>query len=248
MSAGSLLLTLGSVNTFYDQLHVLKGVSLHVDEGELVALLGANGAGKTTTLRTVCGLVKPRSGKLVFEGTELAGKSPEALVRLGIVQAPEGRQLFGPLTVEENLLLGAYSRLKIEGKKAIKEHLGELYERFPILAERRKQRSGSLSGGQQQLLAIGRALMARPKLLLLDEPCLGLAPLMARQIMQVVAELRDAGTTILLVEQNARAALAIADRGYVLETGKLVLEGSAEELLRNRDVRRAYLGKDYDEV
>lgn len=244
----SLLLTLSGVNTFYDRLHVLKGASLHVNEGEIVALLGANGAGKTTTLRTVCGLLRPASGQVSFAGQDIVGRTPEALVRLGITQVPEGRQIFGPLSVQDNLLLGAYGRGRRAQRTEVPGDLDRVFELFPVLAERRHERGGSLSGGQQQMLAMGRALMARPRLLLLDEPCLGLAPLVARQIMETIVALRAQGTTILLVEQNARAALRIADRGYVMETGKVVLEGTSEELVRNKDVRRAYLGKDYDEV
>ena len=247
MSDG-LLLTLSGVNAFYGNLHVLKGMSLHVNKGEIVTLLGANGAGKTTALRAICGLLKPASGNITFDGQKIAGIAPEALVRLGITQAPEGRQIFGPLSVEDNLLLGAYTRRKAGDKAAVREDIARMYDLFPVLGERRAQRGGSLSGGQQQMLAIGRALMSRPRLLLLDEPCLGLSPLFVKAIMRTVAELVTLGTTILLVEQNARAALKIAHRGYVMETGKVVLEGTAEELLRNRDVRRAYLGKDYDEV
>ena len=248
MPDGSLLLTLAGVNAFYGRLHVLKGVSLHVNEGEIVALLGANGAGKTTTLRTICGLLKPASGDIAFAGRKIAGSSPEALVRLGITQVPEGRQIFGPLSVQDNLLLGAYTRLRSGQRAAVREALERVYQLFPVLAERKGERGGSLSGGQQQMLAIGRALMAQPRLLVLDEPCLGLAPLVARQIIETTAALREHGTTVLLVEQNARAALRIADRGYVMETGKVTIEGTAEELLRNREVRRAYLGKDYEEV
>jgi len=248
VSDGPLLLALAGVNAFYGQLHVLKGLSLHVNSGEIVALLGANGAGKSTTLRTICGLLRPSSGTISFDGQSIVGTRPEALVRLGITQVPEGRQLFGPLSVHDNLLLGAYSRLCAGRKAEVRGALERIYALFPILAERRAQHSGSLSGGEQQMLAIGRALMAQPRLLVLDEPCLGLAPRLAQQIIQTISELRSQGTTILLVEQNARAALRIADRGYVMETGKVALEGTAEELLRNREVRRAYLGKDYDEV
>ena len=229
-------------------MHVLKGVSLHVNQGEIVALLGANGAGKTTLLRSLSGLLRPAAGRIALAERELAGLAPETVVRLGITQAPEGRQIFGPLSVQDNLLLGAMVRRGRGAAAEKREDLQRVYQLFPPLAERKRQRGGSLSGGEQQMLAIGRALMARPRLLLLDEPCLGLAPRIAGQIMQIVAGLRQQGTTILLVEQNALAALRVADRGYVLETGKLVLEGTAEELLRNRDVRRAYLGKDYREV
>ena len=247
-SESPLLLTMAGVNAFYGHLHVLKGVSLHVNRGEIVALLGANGAGKTTTLRAISGMLRPSSGRISFSGEEVAGMATEVLVRRGITQVPEGRQIFGPLTVRDNMMLGAWSRRRAASRNEIDADLERMFELFPILRERSGQRGGSLSGGQQQMLAIARALMARPRLLLLDEPCLGLAPLVARQIMQTVALLREEGTTVLLVEQNARAALRIADRGYVMETGKVVLEGTAEELTRNRDVRRAYLGKDYDEV
>jgi len=245
MSDG-LLLTISGLNVYYGRLHVLKGVSLHVNRGEVVALLGANGAGKTTTLRTVSGLLRPAGGTVTFDGQKIGGHSPDRLVRLGITQVPEGRQVFGPLSVQDNLHLGAYTRRQARGELAA--DLERVFALFPPLRDSRTRRAGSLSGGQQQMLAMGRALMSRPRLLLLDEPCLGLAPLVAKQIMQTIARLRDEGTTILLVEQNARAALRIADRGYVMETGKLVLEGSSDELLRNKDVRRAYLGKDYEGV
>ncbi|MEN6305604.1 MAG: ABC transporter ATP-binding protein [Armatimonadia bacterium] len=241
------MLTLSGLNVHYGRLHVLKGVSLHVNEGEVVALLGANGAGKTTTLRAICGLLRPATGTIAFAGQKIAGVATDRLVRMGITQVPEGRQIFGPLSVHDNLLLGAYTRLRARDR-GVEQDLQRIYDLFPILNDFRARRGGSLSGGQQQMLAMGRALMARPRLLLLDEPCLGLAPLVARQIMETITRLREEGTTILVVEQNARAALKVADRGYVMETGKVVLEGSADELLRNRDVRRAYLGKDYEEV
>jgi branched-chain amino acid transport system ATP-binding protein len=244
----ALLLALAGVRVSYGRLAVLRGVSLHVDQGEIVALLGANGAGKTTVLRTVCGLLRPDGGRVTLGGRDIAGARPEDLVRDGVLQVPEGRQIFGPLTVEENLTLGAYWRFRSGRGREAREDLERVYEMFPILRERRRQRGGSLSGGEQQMLAVGRALMARPRLLLLDEPCLGLGPRVVRQVMATVADLRRQGVTILLVEQNALAALRVADRGYVLETGKVVLEGTAEELMRNRDVRRAYLGKDYREV
>jgi branched-chain amino acid transport system ATP-binding protein len=247
MSDG-LLLTLAGVNAYYGRLHILKGVSMHVNSGEIVALLGANGAGKSTALRVISGLLRPSSGKIGFDGGDIGGKPAEALVRLGITQVPEGRQVFGPLSVQDNLTLGAYTRLRARCRPEVEKNLERVYAMFPILAERRRQRGGSLSGGEQQMLAIGRALMSEPRLLLLDEPCLGLAPRIAQQIMATIATLRDQGTTVLLVEQNVRAALRIADRGYVMETGKIVLEGTADELLRNREVRRAYLGRDYKEV
>jgi branched-chain amino acid transport system ATP-binding protein len=248
MAEGASLLTISGLNVYYGRLHVLKGVALHVNQGEVVALLGANGAGKTTTLRAICGLLKPSAGNVNFAGQKIAGLSADKLVRQGITQVPEGRQIFGPLSIHDNLLLGAYTRLKSGGKASVNEDLDRVYGMFPILAEKRHDRGGSLSGGQQQMLAMGRALMSRPRLLLLDEPCLGLAPLVAKQIMAIIAQLREQGTTIMVVEQNARAALAVADRGYVMETGKVVLEGSSEELRRNKEVRRAYLGKDYEEV
>ncbi len=242
------LLRLSSVNAFYGPLHALKAVSLHVDEGEIVALLGANGAGKSSTLNVICGLLQPRSGEVVLDGTSLAGRPPEQIVEAGITQVPEGRQIFTDLSVADNLLLGAYQRLRRGDKKAVAADVERMCEMFPILRERRDLPADTLSGGEQQMLAIARALMAQPRLLLLDEPSMGLAPLLVKEIMTTILRLRKHGTTVLLVEQNARAALDIADRGYVLETGRIVLEGTAEELLRDREVRRAYLGKDYEEV
>ncbi|MCD6352475.1 MAG: ABC transporter ATP-binding protein [Armatimonadetes bacterium] len=242
------MLTLAGVNAYYGRLHVLKGVALHVGEREIVALLGANGAGKSTTLHTICGLLRPSSGKVSFAGEDVTGLPAEALVRRGITLVPEGRKIFGSLSVRDNLLLGAYTRSGRSNRQAVAASLERVFEMFPFLRERQDQRGGSLSGGEQQMLAIGRALMSEPRLLLLDEPCLGLAPRIAQQIIASLSQLRDEGVTLLLVEQNARAALSIADRGYVMETGKIVLEGTAQELLRNREVQRAYLGRDYDEV
>ncbi len=245
---GRSLLRLNSVRVFYDSVEALKGVSLHVNEGEIVALVGANGAGKSTALNAICGLVPVRAGEMNFQGRDLLGLRPDQVVALGITQVPEGRLIFGEMTVLDNLLLGAYLRLRGRERAAVREDLERMLEMFPILQERRNQPAGNLSGGEQQMLAVGRALMARPRLLLLDEPTIGLAPRLAHQILDTVAGLRAQGTTILLVEQNVLASLRIADRGYVLETGRVVLEGPSDELLRNRDVQRAYLGKDYEEV
>jgi branched-chain amino acid transport system ATP-binding protein len=243
------LLRLASLNVFYGPLQALKAASLHVNRGEIVALLGANGAGKSTTLNAICGLLRARSGTIEYDGSDITRALPEVLVERGLTQVPEGRQIFGELSVRDNLLLGAYLRLRRGERRAVEEDIQQMSALFPILEERMNQRAGTLSGGQQQMLAIARALMSRPRLLLLDEPSMGLAPLVVREIMQVVQRLRDEReTTVLLVEQNAAAALRIADRGYVLETGRVVLEGTATELLRDREVRRAYLGKDFQEV
>lgn len=221
----------------YGRIPALKGVSLEVRAGELVALVGGNGAGKTTLLRALSG-VQPSSGSIAFEGAEIAGMAPERRVALGIVQVPEGRQVFGPLAVEDNLRLGAWRR----GRANARRTLERVYALFPILAERRAQAAGTLSGGQQQMLAIGRALMAEPRLLLLDEPSMGLAPKLVAEIFACVVRLRAIDTALLLVEQNARAALAIADRGYVMETGRIVLAGTGAGLLADPAVRAAYLG------
>lgn len=238
-----------SLDAFYGPLHALKAVSLHVNRGEIVALLGANGAGKSTTLNTVCGLLTPRSGTVEYDGCNITGARPERIVSLGLTQVPEGRQIFGDLSVRDNLLMGGYVRWRNGRRQEVLADLDRMVELFPILEERMYQRAGTLSGGQQQMLAIARALMSSPRLLLLDEPSMGLAPLVVRDILATAARLRaEQDTTILLVEQNAAAALKIADRGYVLETGRIVLEGSATQLLRDREVQRAYLGKDYEEV
>ena len=243
------MLRLKNVNTYYGQVHALKNVSLHLAQGEIVTLIGANGAGKTTLLNTLSAITPARSGEIVFEGGAIAGRSPDRIVELGISQVPEGRQVFKPLSVEDNLELGAYLRYRNKEKSAIREDLETVFALFPRLRERRKQMAGTLSGGEQQMLAIGRALMARPRLLLLDEPSMGLAPLVVQEIFRVISTLRsERGTTILLVEQNARAALTLADRGYVLETGKMILEGVASELLENREVQRAYLGREKKEI
>lgn len=242
------LLRLNSVRAGYGGIQALRGVSLHVSEGEITALLGANGAGKSTILNVVCGLVPATAGRVHFGGEDVTGLATERLVRMGLTQVPEGGHVFGELSVRDNLLLGAYARQRRASKAEIEADIAEMHELFPVLAESSARRGDTLSGGQQQMLAIARALMSRPRLLLLDEPSIGLAPLAAEEVLRKVALLRDRGTTVLLVEQNVAAALEIADRGYVLEVGQVVLEGTSEELLANRDVRRAYLGKDYEEV
>ncbi|UCG13435.1 MAG: ABC transporter ATP-binding protein [Deltaproteobacteria bacterium] len=241
------MLRIRNLQTFYGQIRALDNVSLSVKEGEVVTLIGANGAGKSTLLNTVSCLIPSRQGEVSFQGERLNDRPPEAVVRLGISQVPEGRQIFQPLTVQENLELGAYLRHGGRDKGSIRQDLQMVFSLFPILAERLEQVAGTLSGGEQQMLAIGRALMSRPKLLLLDEPSMGLAPRLVADILQTIIRLREEGLTILVVEQNARAALKIADRGYVLETGKIILQGTASELLEDNDVKRAYLGRDYRE-
>ncbi|MBM3238112.1 ABC transporter ATP-binding protein [Candidatus Poribacteria bacterium] len=242
------MLRIQSITASYGKIQALRGVSLHVSPGDIVTLIGANGAGKTTILNTISGLVTAQSGKILFADQNIIGLSPENIVRLGISQVPEGRQIFAPLSVIDNLLLGAYPRYRRKTKQQIYSELDSIFEIFPVLKERRKQLAGTLSGGEQQMLAIGRGLMSKPKLLLLDEPSMGLAPMIVSEIFEIIKSLRERGTTILLVEQNARAALGIADRGYVLETGTIVLQGSASELMENQEVKRAYLGKGYKEV
>ena len=235
------LLEVENLNTYYGHVHALKGISLTVDEGEIATLIGANGAGKSTTLRTISGLLRPQEGRVVFQGQELNDVPAYEIVYRGISQAPEGRAVFATLTTNENLSMGAYS---LGGdKEAIEENRLRVFNLFPRLEERKNQIAGTLSGGEQQMLAIGRALMARPKLLMLDEPSLGLAPMLVKAIFQTIREINQQGVTILLVEQNARAALKLADKGYVLETGNIVLEGTAEELMRDERVRKAYLGE-----
>jgi branched-chain amino acid transport system ATP-binding protein len=229
----------------YGALRVLKGISLHVSPGEVVAIIGANGAGKTTLLKTVAGILRPRSGSILFDKKEIHGAPAERIVGLGCSLVPEGRHVFSTMTVRENLILGAYARRQKGGNGDLEAGLEEVYRLFSILKERETQLAGTLSGGQQQMLAIGRALMSKPTLLMMDEPSLGVAPLIVRDIYETVTELKRNGLTILLVEQNARAALAVADRGYVVETGQIVLEGTARELCNNREVQRAYLGKEY---
>ena len=233
------LLRIENLAVYYGGIQALKEVTLHLDPGELLAIIGANGAGKTTLLRTLSGVLRARSGSIRFEGKELTRLSPFEIVGLGIAHSPEGRQLFGGLTVLENLRLGAVQRTD---RAAIELDLERVYDLFPVLKERRTQRAGTLSGGEQQMLAIGRALMARPRLLLLDEPSLGLAPLLVERIFEVIARLKAERVTLLLVEQNARMALEVADRAYVMETGSIKLRGTAAELAANPEVERAYLG------
>jgi branched-chain amino acid transport system ATP-binding protein len=232
------LLEAAGLTSHYGRIPALKGIDLRIEPGELVALVGANGAGKTTLLRALSGVQRVTSGSVRFDGVDITAARPDVRVRLGIAQVPEGRQVFGPLSVEDNLVLGAYVRPAREAGSALER----VYALFPVLAERRAARAGMLSGGQQQMLAIGRALMAGPRLLLLDEPSMGLAPRLVAEIFAAIRALREAGTTIFLVDQNARAALAIADRGYVLETGRIVLAGAGSELAANDAVKRAYLG------
>jgi branched-chain amino acid transport system ATP-binding protein len=244
------MLTIKNVNTYYGQVHALKNVSLHLAEGEIVTLIGANGAGKTTMLNSLSGIVPPKSGEILFDGISISNLAPSRIVGLGISQVPEGRQVFKPLSVEDTLELGAYLHYKSRtGAAEVKKTAQIVYNLFPILHKRRKQLAGTLSGGEQQMLSVGRALMAKPKLLLLDEPSMGLAPMIVQEIFKVIENLsQEKKTTVLLVEQNARAALRMAHRGYVLETGKMILEGTAAELLDNKDVQRAYLGRDKKEI
>ena len=235
------MLEVRDLHVYYGGIHALQGISLSVPDGSVVTLLGANGAGKTTTLRTILGLVRPTQGEITFDGTSLLGKRPHQIVQLGIAMAPEGRRIFPDLSVWENLLMGAYSRTDSEG---IKRDLAWVLELFPRLAERKKQAGGTLSGGEQQMLAVARALMAHPKLLLLDEPSLGLAPVLITELYRAFGQIHEEGRTVLLVEQNARAALSIAEYGYVLETGRIVAHGPKEELVSSELVKKAYLGID----
>jgi branched-chain amino acid transport system ATP-binding protein len=234
------MLNVTELETRYGQVAALRGVSLEVHEGEIVSLIGPNGAGKTTTLMTISGLLKPVSGTIQFLGQAITPLSPERIVRLGIIQVPEGRWILGEMTVHENLLMGAYSRR--DGKARIRTDIARVCELFPVLRERAEQRAGTLSGGEQQMLAIARALMASPKVLLMDEPSLGLAPLLVEEIFRAIQHLNASGTTILLVEQNARQALTISHRAYVLEVGRVILEGPAKGLIENEMIRRSYLG------
>jgi branched-chain amino acid transport system ATP-binding protein len=233
------LLELDRVDTYYGRVQALQQVSMTIEEGEIVTLIGSNGAGKTTTLRTISGLTHPARGKVRLRGRDISGLPPDRIVRLGIGHAPEGRRIFHRMTVRDNLFLGAYSRNDAPAIRADQERVFEL---FPRLMERRDQIGGTLSGGEQQMLAIGRAMMSRPKVLLLDEPSLGLAPILVGTIFQVIVDINKQGTTILLIEQNAAKALQVANRGYVLETGRIVKEGTARALLESPDVQRAYLG------
>lgn len=234
------MLEIKDIHTYYGNIHALKGISLRVNEGEVVTLIGSNGAGKTTTLRTIQGLLRPRQGSILFEGNSLNSLATQAIVRLGISQSPEGRLIFPRMTVLENLEMGAFSRRDSLGIKSDRERVLHL---FPRLRERINQKGGTLSGGEQQMLAIARALMARPRLLLLDEPSMGLAPMLVTQIFSIIRDINTQGTTILLVEQNARMALTVAHRGYVLQTGQVVVQGNATDLQSNETVRKAYLGE-----
>jgi branched-chain amino acid transport system ATP-binding protein len=234
------ILRVENVRSFYGTIEALKGVSLEVREGEIVTLLGANGAGKSTTLRSINGLVRPRYGHIYFQGQEITNVRPHNIVKLGIAQSPEGRRLFPRMSVTENLEMGAFQR---EDKSEVVQDMERVFELFPRLAERRNQKAGTMSGGEQQMCAIGRALMARPKLLMLDEPSMGLAPIFVEKIFEIVKEINEQGTPILLVEQNALMALEVADRGYVLETGQVALADDADKLRENEQVRKAYLGE-----
>jgi branched-chain amino acid transport system ATP-binding protein len=241
------MLILKNVDVYYGKIHTIKRVSLHVNKGEIVTLIGSNGAGKTTLLHTISGLIRSSNGSLLFDGIDISRQSPDTIVKKGISHVPEGRLVFKPLSTEDNLLLGSFHRYSLKHRSQIKDDMEMIFSIFPILKKRRKQLAGTLSGGEQQMLAIGRALMARPKVLLLDEPSMGLAPIVIKEIFKYVIELRDKyGLTVLLVEQNARSALRIANTGYVLETGRIILQGPADDLLQNRDVQRAYLGRDVD--
>ena len=233
------MLVLEDVNVYYGAIHALKGISFEVNQGEIVTLIGSNGAGKSTSLKTVSGLLRSKTGKITFKGENLANIAPQVIVAKGISQVPEGRHVFANMTVIENLELGAYLR---KDKAGIKQDMQRVYELFPRLLERNSQISGTLSGGEQQMLAMGRALMSKPQLLLLDEPSMGLAPILVKQIFSIIKEINASGTTILLVEQNAHMALSIANRAYVLETGKIVLSGDSKTLAASEEVRKAYLG------
>ncbi len=237
MQQNNVLLKVDDINVYYGQIHALKGVSLDVNNGEIVALIGANGAGKTTTLRTISGLLRSKTGGITFDGQFISHTEAHKLVPMGIAHVPEGRHVFLQMTVQENLEMGAYTNASYT-----KEGIADVFERFPRLKHRKNQIAGTLSGGEQQMLAMGRALMSRPKLLMLDEPSMGLSPILVQQIFDIIKELHRAGTTILLVEQNAEMALRIADRAYVLETGRIKLSGTGEELAKSDEIRKAYLG------
>jgi branched-chain amino acid transport system ATP-binding protein len=236
------MLTLTNIHTFYGPIEALKGINIEVKQGEIVCLIGSNGAGKSTTLMTISGILKPSLGSIQFEGKTINGIPPHRIVKMGISQVPEGRRIFPKLTVKENLEMGAYTKFKVQSSK-FKVQLDKIYELFPVLKERHKQLGGTLSGGEQQMLAIGRALMSSPKLLLLDEPSLGLAPIIVSKIFKTIKEVNREGVTVLLVEQNARAALKLSNRGYVLENGRVAMQGKGEDLMNNEEVRKAYLGE-----
>ena len=234
------MLEIKDIEVYYGVIQALKGISFEVNEGEVIALIGANGAGKTTTLHTVSGLIAPKSGSVIFEGQDITKTPAHKIVSMGMAHVPEGRRVFASLSVLQNLRLGAYTR---NDKEEIEESLRKVYKRFPRLEERKNQPAGTLSGGEQQMLAMGRALMSNPRIILMDEPSMGLSPILVNEIFDIIKEVSAGGTTVLLVEQNAKKALSIADRGYVLETGRIVLEGKAQELLNNKSVQSAYLGE-----
>ncbi|MBU0680388.1 MAG: ABC transporter ATP-binding protein [Proteobacteria bacterium] len=240
------MLKIRNIESGYGKLRVLKKISLHVDGGEIVTLIGANGAGKTTLLYTIAGMIRATGGDIVLLDRNLKSSTPQQIVKMGCSLVPEGRQVFATMSVEDNLILGGYVRYKRDKEYSQVSELSAIYDLFPVLKDRKNQLAGTLSGGEQQMLAMGRALMAGPKLIMMDEPSTGLAPLIVKDIFKIILRLREAGNTVLLVEQNAKAALSIADRGYVLETGKIILQGPADDLLNNSDVQRAYLGRDVD--
>jgi branched-chain amino acid transport system ATP-binding protein len=241
------MLKVRNIDAGYGSLSVLRRVSLHINPGEIVTIIGANGAGKTTLLKTITSLIRAQSGEILFQGQNIAGTPTDEIVSRGCSLVPEGRQVFASMPVIENLLLGASVRYRKESRESIHQDLEHVYTFFPVLKQREYQLAGTLSGGEQQMLAIGRALMARPSLIMLDEPSMGLAPLIVKEIFNIIKKIRQEGRTVLLVEQNARSALKIANRGYVLETGRIILEGSSEDLLANKDVQRAYLGRDLED-
>ena len=234
------MLEVKDLEVYYGVIQAIKGISFQVEKGEVIALIGANGAGKTTTLHTVTGLISPKSGQVMFEGKDITKVPAHKIVSMGMAHVPEGRRVFAELSVYENLKMGAYTR---RDKNEIEESLKNVYKRFPRLEERKNQMAGTLSGGEQQMLAMGRALMSRPKIILMDEPSMGLSPIMVNEIFDIIRSVSESGTTVLLVEQNAKKALAIADRAYVLETGKIVLEGKATDLLEDDSIKKAYLGE-----
>ena len=234
------MLEVKDLEVYYGVIQAIKGISFHVDKGEVIALIGANGSGKTTTLHTVTGLISPKNGHVLFEGKDITKVPAHKIVSMGMAHVPEGRRVFAELSVYENLKMGAYTR---KDKNEIEESLKNVYKRFPRLEERKNQMAGTLSGGEQQMLAMGRALMSRPKIILMDEPSMGLSPIMVNEIFDIIRSVSESGTTVLLVEQNAKKALAIADRAYVLETGKIVLEGKAKDLLEDDSIKKAYLGE-----
>ena len=234
------MLEVKDIEVFYGVIQAIKGISFEVNEGEVIALIGANGAGKTTTLQTITGLISPKKGQIFFEGQEITHVPAHKIVSMGMAHVPEGRRVFAQLSVMDNLKLGAFTR---KDKEEIEETLIRVYKRFPRLEERKNQIAGTLSGGEQQMLAMGRALMSHPKIILMDEPSMGLSPIFVNEILDIIQEVSKSGTTVLLVEQNAKKALSIADRGYVLETGRIVLEGNAKDLLDNEQVKKAYLGE-----